>query len=109
MTIKHTIPCEGSEVYVRETDAHTFQVSIQSQVNPLGTGNVLETFPTLEQATQAAELFCKLYAAAKQQGYHLEEGHFVKPDRPRLHVGLLLYRNMEPEQLVMVMEQKLPS
>lgn len=104
MTVKHSIPCEGSEVSVRETDKQTYQVSIQAQVNPLGTGNVLETFPTLEEAIQAAELFCKLHTAAKEKGYHLEEGHFVKPDRPSIHVGLLLYKKTMPEDMVLIME-----
>ncbi|MFE5321053.1 hypothetical protein ACFQ88_20315 [Paenibacillus sp. NPDC056579] len=105
MTVKHSIPCEGSEVSVRETDKQTYQVTIQAQVNPLGKGNVLETFPSLEEAIQAAELFCKLHAAAKLKGYHLEEGHFVKPDRPRLHVGLLLYKKTMPEELVLIIEE----
>ncbi|GAA4868910.1 hypothetical protein GCM10023310_55750 [Paenibacillus vulneris] len=105
MTVKHSIPCGGNEVSVRQTDSDKFQVTIQSQVNPLGTGNVLETFSNLDDAIQAAELFCKLHAAAKELGYHLEDGHFVKPDRPKLHVGMLLHEQTMPDELVLLLER----
>ncbi|WP_240421891.1 hypothetical protein [Paenibacillus periandrae] len=105
MTIKHSITCEGSDVLVHETESNSYQVSIQSKSNPLGKGNVLETFTRLEEAIVAAEHFCKLHAAAKEKGYYLENGHFVKPDRPKLHVGQLLNERKEPEQFLQLLEK----
>ncbi|WP_028549950.1 hypothetical protein [Paenibacillus sp. UNC451MF] len=105
MTVKHSIPCGGNEVTVRQLDMDKYQVTIQSQVNPLGTGNVLETFSGLDEAIQAADLFCKLHAAAKEMGYHLEDGHFVKPDRPKLHVGMLLQEQTMPDELIVLLEK----
>jgi hypothetical protein len=105
MTIRHRITCDGSEVLVRESDPNTYQVSIQAKVNPLGQGNVLETFPRLEEAIVAAEHFCKLHAAAKEKGYYLENGHFVKPDHPKIHVGQLLQERKHPDQLTALLKQ----
>ncbi|NHN29736.1 hypothetical protein [Paenibacillus agricola] len=104
MTIRHTITCDDSEVLVREIDPKSYQVSIQAQVNPLGKGNVLETFPKLEEAIVAAEHFCKLHTAAKSKGYYLENGHFVKPDRPKIHVGQLLNERKDPEAMLQLLE-----
>jgi hypothetical protein len=105
MTIRHTITCDGSEVLVREANPNSYQVSIQAQANPLGKGNVLETFLKLEEAIVAAEHFCKLYTAAKTKGYYLENGHFVKPDRPKLHVGQLLNERKDPEEMLLLLEK----
>ncbi|TDF95509.1 hypothetical protein [Paenibacillus piri] len=99
MTIRHSIACDGSDVLVRETGLRSFEVSIQARINPLGKGNVLETFAGLEEAVAAAEHFCKLHAAAKEQGYHLEEGYFVKVDKPKHHVGRLLQERKSPDDL----------
>jgi hypothetical protein len=99
MTIRHKITCDSSEVLVREADPNSYQVSIQALVNPLGKGNVLETFPRLEEAIVAAENFCKLHSIAREKGYYLENGHFVKPDRPKIHVGQLLNERKDPEKL----------
>jgi hypothetical protein len=105
MTIRHSISCDdGSEVLVREASTDSYQVTIQAQNNPLSQGNVLETFPKLEEAIVAAEHFCKLHAAAKGKGYYLENGHFVKPDRPKIHVGQLLQERKDPDQLAELLE-----
>ncbi|MFH5186384.1 hypothetical protein ACHHV8_29310 [Paenibacillus sp. TAB 01] len=105
MTIKHSIPCEGSEVTVRHTGTDTYQVSIQAvSNNPLGTGNVLETFSNLDEAIQAAELFCRLHTTAKEMGYYLDNGHFIKPDRPKLHIGTLLQEGTPPERLSLLLK-----
>ncbi|CAG7638591.1 hypothetical protein PAESOLCIP111_03957 [Paenibacillus solanacearum] len=104
MTVVHSIPCDGSEVSVRLTPDRTYQVNIQALVNPLGTGNVLETFAEAETAVQAAELFCELHQSAKERGYHLEEGFFVKADRRSFHVGRLLREGTKPDELVALME-----
>jgi hypothetical protein len=97
MTIRHSIECDNSNVWVRETGPESYEVSIQAQVNPLGNGNVLETFSRLEEAIVAAEHFCTLYTTAKEQGYHLEGAYFVKVDRPKHHVGHLLKERKSPD------------
>ncbi|UUZ81552.1 hypothetical protein LJK88_44175 [Paenibacillus sp. P26] len=100
MTVKHSIKCQGSEILVRETEEGQYHVAIQASNNPLGYGNVLETFADQEKAIRAAEQFCKQLAAAKERGYYLEEGHFVKPEREKIPVAAGLKEEMEVEQWI---------
>ncbi|PZE20245.1 hypothetical protein [Paenibacillus xerothermodurans] len=99
MKIKHTIQCDGSEVLVHETDTGVYQVSIRAHNNPLGQGNALQTFSNMDEAVASAERFCQLHAIAKANGYHLEQDHFVRPDKPGHHVGQLLAEGKSAEEL----------
>ncbi|MBP1153911.1 MULTISPECIES: hypothetical protein [unclassified Paenibacillus] len=94
MTVKHKIKCNGSEVLVREAEDKTYQLSIQATNNPLGFGNVLETFSDIETAIKGAELFCKLLAEKKEDGYHLENDEFVKADCENIPVAGFLRERM---------------
>lgn len=97
MTVKHKIKCNGSEVLVREAEDKTYQLSIQATTNPLGFGNVLATFSDIETAKKGAELFCILMAEMKEDGYHLENDHFVKADRDKIPVANCLRERMSEE------------
>lgn len=97
MTVKHSIKCQGSEILVRETGEGMYDLAIQAMSNPLGYGNVLESFPDMEQAIRAADQFCKMLTAAQKQGYYLEEGHFVKPERERIPAKEGLREEVEVE------------
>ncbi|WP_341418060.1 hypothetical protein [Paenibacillus filicis] len=94
MTVKHLIKCHGSEVLVREEDG-SYILSIQATTNPLGFGSPLETFSEKEAAIAAAEKFCGLLTAAKERGYYLESGYFVKPDKEKLSVKLCLQQELD--------------
>ncbi|MCZ8519696.1 MULTISPECIES: hypothetical protein [Paenibacillus] len=97
MTVKHSIKCSGSEVLVRETPEKQYILAIQSTTNPLGFGNVLETFTDKEEAIRSAELFCRSLSAAKERGYYLENGHFVKPERERIPVAACFHEGQTEE------------
>lgn len=97
MTVKHKIKCHGSEVLVREAEAGKYQLSIQAMTNPLGFGNVLETFTDADTAIKAAELFCNLLLELKEDGYHLENDHFVKEGRDHIPVAECLRERMSEE------------
>ncbi|MDO3678513.1 hypothetical protein [Paenibacillus ehimensis] len=96
MKVKHSIKCHGSEVLVRE-EGGKYHLSIQAAANPLGSGNVLETFSDKEEAIRAAEQFCKMLTAAKEHGYYLDNGHFVKPERERIPVAFCLKEHLTEE------------
>ncbi|WP_213526080.1 hypothetical protein [Paenibacillus sp. J31TS4] len=99
VTNKQRIPCFDSEVLVNDVGGGTYELAIQAGTNPLGKGNRLEAFPTLEQALQAAEQFCQLYAVARERGYYLKENAFVKPDRASVPIKECLTERFGVEQL----------
>ncbi|WP_159888580.1 hypothetical protein [Paenibacillus puerhi] len=104
MTVKHLIKCHGSEILVREEDG-SYILSIQSSTNPLGFGSPLETFAEKEEAIQAADKFCNLLTAAKERGYYLENGYFVKPDKEKLSVKQCLQRELGEDGWITELEQ----
>ncbi|WP_426449766.1 hypothetical protein ACP26L_32645 [Paenibacillus sp. S-38] len=97
MTVKHSIKCSGSEILVRETPDKQYILAIQSATNPLGFGNVLETFADKDEAIRSAELFCRSLAAAKERGYYLENGYFVKPQREKIPVATSFHAGQTEE------------
>lgn len=100
MTVKHSIKCQGSEILVRVADDGNFHLAIQATSNPLGYGNVLETFSDVAEAIRAAEQFCKMLTAAKERGYYLEEGNFVKPEKAKIPATAGLKENIGVEEWV---------
>lgn len=99
MTIKHRIPCFDSELLVREIGEAAYELAIQSSSNPLGFGNALHVFTRLEDAAAAAERFCRLYTAARGQGYYLKEHTFIKPGREGIDIPALLQAGVEVGEL----------
>lgn len=83
MTIKHRATCFDNEVIVKQLDEGetTFQVSIQSAVNPLSVGNKLASYLTLEEAVGKLEQFCSFYSLARARGYYLKGEIFIKPEQ----------------------------
>lgn len=96
--IKHRIKCFDSELLVRENGKTSYELAIQSSSNPLGFGNTLHTFKSLEEGLEAAERFCKLYTAAREKGYYLKEKSFTKPDREKIEVSSLFLTGMAVEE-----------
>jgi len=89
MTVKYQIAFFESDIFVVEK-GDGFHLTICSRVNPLGFGNRLAVYPTMGQAVDAAEKFCKMYALAKQYGYHLKDAYFLKEGCESLFVPALL-------------------
>ncbi|EGL16046.1 MULTISPECIES: hypothetical protein [Paenibacillus] len=99
MTVKYTIDCEGSEILVREVDGATYQLCIRASTNPLGNGNILETYSEFYRAVRAADHFCETYAKAKENGFYLQETFLVKPDKHPIPVSKILNEEMQREQV----------
>ncbi|MGG2196943.1 hypothetical protein [Paenibacillus validus] len=97
MAVKHRIKCDGSEVMVREEEG-SYILSIQASSNPLGFGSLLEAFPNQDEAVRAAEKFCMMLAVAKERGYYLENGYFVKPEKERIPVNVCLQQDELTEE-----------
>lgn len=99
MTVKYQIPCSGSDIYVLERE-EGYRVTIGSRANPLSYGNKIASYETLGKAVDAADDFCKLYAAVKARGYHLDkDGAFSKEGMRTLSVTELLERRLTEEAL----------
>lgn len=86
MMIKHRIKCFDSEILVCAKEDASYELTIQALSNPLGFGKTLHAFPTEELAVEAADSFCRMYAAARERGYYLKEGYFAKPDRVSIDI-----------------------
>lgn len=89
MTVQYQIEFFESDVFVVEK-SDAFHLTICSRVNPLGFGNQLAIYTTKGQAIDAAEKFCKMYALAKQYGYHLKDSYLMKEGCEALFVPALL-------------------
>jgi len=108
MTVKHRIPCFDAEILVKVSGGEeaVYQVTIQSAQNPLGSGNPLGGFSTMEEAIGRAERFCSFYSAARESGYYLRSDMFVKPDRADISVASVMDGSMTPERLKSLIEEQ---
>jgi len=98
MNVKHRIDLRDSEIIVAELEDAQFQVSINSLPNLLGTGNILAAYVSEQLAIQAAERFSKMYAIAKEKGYHLDKSCLIKADKAVIPVGLILNWELSVEE-----------
>ncbi|MDF2668093.1 MAG: hypothetical protein K0R67_399 [Paenibacillus sp.] len=101
MLVKHKISFMDCEVLVCDNEDSSYHVSIQSLTNPLGRGNVLDTFDDEQLAIQAAERFHWMYTIAKENGYYLKENCFTKPNRQEVHISIMKDGDITKEQYVM--------
>ncbi|HUC91558.1 MAG TPA: hypothetical protein VMS09_05930 [Paenibacillus sp.] len=101
MTVVYQSPCFDVELIVKklEEDGLSYQVSIRSTKNPLGTGNMLGAYPTEEEAVRKTGTLCSFYSKARENGYYLRSGSFVKPGRNDIPVSMVLDGDMTGEQL----------
>ncbi|RKN71258.1 hypothetical protein [Paenibacillus ginsengarvi] len=97
MEIKHQIRCSGSDVLVCE-DGRSYQLTIQALTNPLGFGQALGTFDTLEEAIEGAEHFCLVYRIAKEHGYYLKNDELVRHEGKPIAVQWLLERRFTEQE-----------
>lgn len=108
MTIKHRAACFDNEVIVKQLDEGetTFQVSIQSAVNPLGVGNKLASFLTLEEAVLKLEQFCRFYALARERGYYLKGEVFIKPEHSEIPADRIMRGSqLSDEDLIALLDE----
>lgn len=106
VSVKHTLPCFDSEILVNQKDEESYELAIQTKANPLGFGQKLAAFHSLEDAVKAAERFCELYTMAREQGYYLKDDCFVKPDMDPVQLQSLLDSGESTEQIAKVFEAK---
>ncbi|MCC3375788.1 hypothetical protein [Cohnella sp. REN36] len=105
MTVKYRLACFECDIIVREhNDAH--QLSIQSRKNPLGNGNRLADYGSEEEAVHAADQLCESYTIAREYGYHLSGGEFVKAEMPSIPVVQLLDMGLTPSGLRNLLNQE---
>ncbi|MDF2723327.1 MAG: hypothetical protein K0Q59_3002 [Paenibacillus sp.] len=104
MVVKHRISLTDYEVLVFENEDTTFHVTIQSMVNPLSRGNVLDQFSDEQEAIDAAERFHWMYTLAKENGYYLKQHYFTKPQKRGIHISIMKDCNMTREQLVLQLQ-----
>lgn len=98
MTVKYRIECFECDIVVRQKDeAHT--LSIQSRKTPLGNGNRLAEYATEQEAVHAADQLCQSYTIAREFGYHLSGGEFVREGVPSIEVVSLLNRELDASDL----------
>jgi hypothetical protein len=99
MDAKKRIPCFDSELLISEKAPQCYELSIQTNANPLGAGQTLSKYDTEEQAIQAAERFCEVYKIAREKGYYLQGVLLTKPDKEKIPVERLIGSHMTHAQL----------
>lgn len=94
MTVKYRIECFECDIMVRQKD-EAFTLNIQSRKTPLGNGNRLAEYASEEEAVRAADQLCQTYTIAREFGYHLSGGEFVREGVPSISVVSLLDQALE--------------
>jgi len=104
MTAKYQIRCAESDVYVLEKEDR-FHITINARVNPLSFGNKLAEFESMDKAVEAAERFCRMYAVAKEFGYHLTDAKLCKEGREPISVPRLINLRLSTDELRQLLAQ----
>jgi hypothetical protein len=94
---KFSVRCFDSDVLVVEKNM-SYELRIQSKLNPLGQGNPLESFQSEEDAIEAAHYFCGIYTIAKEKGYYLQNNAFHKPDKQKLDVSWVIHKRFTSDE-----------
>jgi hypothetical protein len=99
MEIKHRITFFDTEIQVNQNEQDVFFVSILSNATPLGSGNVLEEYPSEAAAIEAAERLHRTYSIAKENGYHLLGTFFTKHDKDKVDATRMMRSDYSDEEL----------
>jgi hypothetical protein len=99
MEIKHRITFFDTEIQVNQNEQDVFLVSILSNATPLGSGNVLEEYPSEAAAIEAAERLHRTYAIAKENGYHLLGTFFTKHEKEKVDATQMMRSDYSDEEL----------
>jgi len=83
MTVRYVLNCYNTTITVKQEDDSLgqYDVNIQSNNSPFGSGNTLYSAHTEEQAVRIANQLCAFYSMARENGYYLKGKAFTKPDR----------------------------
>jgi hypothetical protein len=100
MDIKHRITFFDTEIQVNQNEQDVFFVSILSNATPLGSGNVLEEYPSEAAAVEAAERLHRTYAIAKENGYHLLGTFFTKHDKENVDATKMMKSDYSDDELI---------
>ncbi|QGQ94875.1 hypothetical protein EHS13_08290 [Paenibacillus psychroresistens] len=100
MYIKHRITFFDTEIQVNQNEQDVFFVSILSNATPLGSGNVLEEYPSEAAAIEAAERLHRTYSIAKENGYHLLGTFFTKHEKENVDATQMMKSDYSDEELI---------
>jgi hypothetical protein len=99
MDIRHRINFFDTEIQVNQTENDVFLVSILSNATPLGSGNVLEEYPSEAAAIEAAERLHRTYSVARENGYHLLGTFFTKHEKEKVDATHMMSADFSDEEL----------
>jgi hypothetical protein len=100
MEIRHRIHFFDTEIQVNQNENDVFLVSILSNATPLGSGNVLEEYPSEVAAIEAADRLHRTYSVAKENGYHLMGTFFTKHEKEKVDATKMMNTNYSDEELL---------
>jgi hypothetical protein len=100
MEIRHRINFFDTEIQVNHKEDNIFLVSILSNATPLGSGNVLEEYPSEAAAIEAAERLHRTYTVAKENGYHLLGTFFTKHEKEKVDATKMMNADYSDEELI---------
>jgi hypothetical protein len=100
MEIRHRIIFFDTEIQVNQKEDNVFLVSILSNATPLGSGNVLEQYPSESAAIEAAERLHRTYSVAKENGYHLLGTYFTKHEKAKVDATKMMNADYSDEELI---------
>jgi hypothetical protein len=106
MEIRHRINFFDTEIQVNQKEDNIFLVSILSNTTPLGSGNVLEEYPSEAAAIEAAERLHRTYSVAKENGYHLMGTFFTKHEKEKVDATKMMNADYSDEELIIHFKER---
>jgi hypothetical protein len=106
MEIRHRINFFDTEIQVNQKEDNIFLVSILSNATPLGSGNVLEEYPSEAAAIEAAERLHRTYSVAKENGYHLMGTFFTKHEKEKVNATKMMNADYSDEELIIHFKER---
>jgi hypothetical protein len=106
MEIRHRINFFDTEIQVNHKEDNIFLVSILSNATPLGSGNVLEEYPSEAAAIEAAERLLRIYTVAKENGYHLLGTFFTKHEKEKVDATKMMNADYSDEELIFQFKER---
>lgn len=100
MDVRHRITFFDTEIQVNQKENDVFLVSILSNATPLGSGNVLEEYPSEAEAIEAAERLHRTYSVARENGFHLLGTFFTKHEKQKVDATRMMNADFSDEELM---------
>jgi hypothetical protein len=97
MTIKYRSNHNTYEMIVDQILDDAFLVVMLRTGVTVGSGNILHSYSSLDNAKHASEIFPQMYAIAQELGFSLADKYFVNSNGKRVHVSNAMDLDMTPE------------